>query len=231
MVRTVLVLLSCLLLVGVAAAAPGSHQALDPGSFVARVTNPWFPLKPGTTWVYQGVKDGKPTRDIVTVTTRTRLIGGVRATEVSDRLYERGRLEERTSDWYAQDKQGNVWYLGEATEELDANGRVTSREGSWLTGVGGAKAGVYITGHPRVGQSYRQEYYKGHANDHFQIVSLATPVHVPYISSNTALLTREWTPLEPGVLDHKYYIRGIGTVLETSIKGPREINQLVALHR
>jgi hypothetical protein len=231
MVRTVLALLGCLFLTGAAAAAPSSRQALDPRNFVARVTNPWFPLKPGTTWIYQGIKDGKPTRDIVTVTGRTRLISGVRATEVSDRLYENGRLEERTSDWYAQDKQGNVWYLGEATEELDANGRVTSREGSWLTGVGGAKAGIYITGHPQVGQSHRQEYYKGHANDHFQIVSLATTVHVPYISSNTALLTKEWTPLEPGVLDHKYYIRGIGTVLETSIKGPKEINQLVALHQ
>jgi hypothetical protein len=214
-----------------AATAKTTNGGLDPRNFVAQVTNVWFPLTPGTTWIYRGVKDGKATRDVVTVSRRTKLIAGIRATEVHDRLYEQGHLEERTSDWYAQDKHGNVWYLGETTAELDANGHVTSREGTWLTGVSGARAGIYIPGNPRVGQTARQEYYKGHAEDHFQVVALATSVSVPYLTSNHALLTKEWTPLEPGTLDHKYYVRGIGTVKEASVKGPKEVNALVSVNR
>jgi len=227
--KPVLILALVALLSSSAAAMPTRHDGFDPGNFVARVTNPWFPLKPGTSYTYRGVKDGKTTRDIVTVIVRTRLIAGVHATEVHDRLFERGHLEERTSDWYAQDKQGNVWYLGEATAELNAKGHVTSREGSWLTGAHGAQPGIYIPGHPRIGQSARQEYYKGHAEDHFQIVTLSTSVSVPYVTSRRALLTKEWTPLEPGVLDHKYYVRGIGTVKETSVTGPKEVNVLVSI--
>jgi hypothetical protein len=224
--------LSCLALVlGATATGAARSTAIDPTNFVAHVTNPWFPLKPGTTYVYRGLKDGKQTRDVVTVTHRTRTIAGVHATEVHDRLYETGHLEERTSDWYAQDKQGNVWYFGEATAELDKNGRVTSREGSWLTGVDGAQAGIFIPGHPHVGDSARQEYYKGHAEDHFQVLSLTATVSVPYLASHKALLTKEWTPLEPDVLDHKYYVRGIGNVKEITVKGPLERNVLVAVHR
>jgi hypothetical protein len=230
--RTLLVFLTCLIFAGFATAANGpTSRVVDPRNFVSRVTNPWFPLKPGTLLMYRGVKDGKPTRDVVTITAKTRVITGVRATEVRDLLYERGRLEERTSDWYAQDKQGNVWYFGEATAELDPNGHVKSREGSWLAGVNGAQPGIYFPGHPHVGLSARQEYYKGHAEDHFEVVSLATSVHVPSITTKKALLTKEWTPLEPGVLDHKYYVRGIGTVLEISVKGPKEVNELVSIRR
>ena len=210
-------------------AAP--HGGIDPRNFVAHVTNPWFPLKPGTTYQYRGVKDGKRTRDVVTVTSRTRTIAGVRSTEVRDLLYEAGKLEERTRDWYAQDKSGNVWYLGEATAELDAHGRVKNREGSWLTGVDGAQAGIYIPGTPHVGQSARQEYYKGHAEDHFQVLHLNARVSVPYVTSRKALLTKEWTPLEPGALDHKYYVRGVGTVLELAVSGPKETNVLVGVRR
>ncbi len=225
------ILVLALLALVFAGTASSSQRGVDPRNFVSRVTNPWFPLTRGWTYVYEGVKDGKPTRDILTVTSRTRLIAGVRATEVHDRLYERGRLEERTIDWYAQDKRGNVWYFGEATAELDPSGHVMSREGSWLTGVNGAQPGIYISGHPRIGQAARQEYYKGHAEDHFQIVRLASSVKVPYIATDKALLTKEWTPLEPGVLDHKYYVRGIGNVAEISVRGPTEKNLLVAIHR
>ena len=202
-----------------------------PGGFTARVANPWFPLRPGTTYVYSGVRDGKPSRDLVTVTHSTKVIQGVRCTAVSDRLYLRGRLFERTTDWYAQDRSGAVWYFGEQTAELDAHGRVTSREGSWQSGVDGAKAGIYMPAHPRVGQSARQELYVGHADDHFRVLSLDASVSVPYISSRHALLTKEWTPLEPGVLDHKLYVRGIGTVKEETVKGGSERNVLVAVRR
>jgi len=214
---------------GIAASAPAAGP--NPRDFVARVDNPWFPLLPGTTFVYRGVKDGKTARDVVTVTHATRTIQGVRSTAVADRLYLAGRLEERTTDWYAQDRRGNVWYFGEATAELDRAGHVTSTEGSWLAGRSGAKAGIYMTARPTVGQSRLQEYYKGHAEDHFAVVSLRARVSVPYTTSNRALLTKEWTPLEPGTLDHKYYVRGIGNVKEVTVKGPLERSELVSVHR
>ena len=208
----------------------GATAAGDRG-FVDRVTNPWFPLRPGTTLTYNGVRDGQPSRELFTVTHLTKVIQGVRCTVVSDRLYLRGRLFERTTDWYAQDRRGAVWYFGEQTAELDAHGRVTSREGTWQSGVDGAKAGVYMPAHPRVGQSLRQELYVGHAEDYFRVLSLNASVTVPYISSRHALLTKEWTPLEPGVLDHKLYVRGIGTVKEETVKGGSERNVLVELRR
>jgi hypothetical protein len=201
-------------------------------NFVRTVDNPWFPLKPGTTLRYRGVKDGRPTIDVFTVTSRTKDILGVPATVVHDALYdESGHLVEDTFDWYGQDKRGNVWYLGEDTKELDSKGRVTSREGSWQTGRDGATAGIFMPAHPKVGQSFRQEYYKGHAEDRFKILSLKSPVKVPALSSRQAMLTKETTPLEPGVVDHKYYVRGIGTVDERTVKGGTEYNVLTSVTR
>jgi hypothetical protein len=181
-------------------------------NFVAGVDNPWFPLKPGTRWVYAGVKDGKSARDVVTVTHRTKPIQGVRCTVVDDRLYLRGRLAERTTDWYAQDRRGTVWYFGETTAELDARGKVTSRQGSWQSGRDGARAGIFMPAHPKIGQSYRQEFYEGQAEDHFQVLRV----------TERELLTKEWTPLEPGVIDHKRYVRGRGLVKEQTVKGGDE---------
>jgi hypothetical protein len=212
------------------AASSGGAGAADPG-FSARVDNPWFPLKPGTTYVYRGVKDGQPSRDVLTVTHKTKTIAGARCVVVSDRLYLRGRLHERTTDWYTQDKKGNVWYFGESTAELDRNGHVTSTEGTWQAGRGGAKPGIYMPAHPTVGLSGRQEFYKHHAEDHFEVLSLRANVHAPYVTSKNALLTKEWTPLEPGVIDHKYYVRGIGNVLEQTVKGGDERNVLVSVRR
>jgi hypothetical protein len=162
--------------------------------------------------VYTGEKDGEGGHDIVTVTNQTKVIDGVRCTAVSDRLYVHGRLAERTTDWYAQDARGTVWYFGEATAELDKAGHVTSREGTWQAGINGARAGVFMPAHPRVGQSFRQEYLKGHAEDHFAVVRV----------SGRSLLTKEWTPLEPDTLDHKFYVRGTGLVKEQTVKGGNE---------
>ena len=138
---------------------------------------------------------------------------------------------EDTIDWYAQDRQGNVWYLGEATKELDRKDKVKSREGSWQAGVNGAEAGIFMPAHPKVGQTFRQEYYKGQAEDHFQVLSLNASIHVPYISTRHALKTREWSPLEPGVIDAKYYVRGIGTVHEATVKGGNERLELFSVKR
>lgn len=223
---TALVAISATSAISGSPAAP-THPP-GPSEFAARVNNPWFPLRPGTTYVYRGVKDGQPSRDVFAVTAATKTIQAVHCTVVRDRLYLRGRLRERTEDWYAQDKAGNVWYFGETTAELSPNGSVVSTEGSWQSGIDGARAGIFMPAHPRPGQTARQEYYKGHAEDHFRVLSLAADVKTPAASSSHALLTREWTPLEPGVVDHKLYVRGIGTVLEQTVKGGDERNSLVS---
>jgi len=195
--------------------------------FSADVTNPWFPLRPGSVYRYRGVKDGEPSREVMTVTHRTKVIDGAPTVVVSDLLYIRGKLEERTKDYYTQDRRGNVWYFGEKTAELDANGNVKNTSGSWMAGVHGAKPGIFMFAYPRVGQSARQEYLKGEAEDHFQVVAKGVVATVPFKTFRRAMLTKEWTPLEPGVIDHKYYARGIGTVLEQTVKGGNERNELV----
>ena len=221
------------------AAAWGSARSTQSASatsakrsgFSPNVTNPWFPLRPGSVYRYRGEKDGQPSRDVMTVTHRTRMIDGARCVAVSDLLYLRGRLGERTTDYYTQDAKGNVWYFGEKTAELDARGHVTSTSGSWMAGVHGAKPGIFMFAHPRPGLSARQEYLKGEAEDHFKVVSMRQTAVVPYRTFRGAMLTKEWTPLEPGVIDHKYYVRGIGTVLEQTVKGGNERNELVSFRR
>jgi hypothetical protein len=217
-------LLLSLLLVACGSQPPAAHHAasrFDPARFVARVDNPWFPLPPGTTLRYRGGKDGRGGVDLFTVTHRTRTILGVRATVVHDRVITGGRLAEDTYDYYAQDEAGNVWYLGEDTRELDRRGRVTSREGTWRAGRGGARAGIFMPADPRVGETHRQEIYPGHAEDHFRVAARTA----------RRLRTTEWTPLEPGVLDAKHYARGIGTVLEQTVRGGRERWVLASVRR
>jgi hypothetical protein len=209
---------------GAAGTASPSPRGLGPN-----VTNPWFPLVPGSTLVYRGVRDGKPARDVVTVLRRTAVVDGVRCRAVRDLLYLSGRLTERTTDWYAQGRSGTVWYMGEATAELDRHGKVTSREGSWRSGEHGARAGVFMPGTPRPGQRFRQEYRRGSAEDHFEVLGLHASVSVPYVSVHgKALLTKEWTPLEPGVIDHKLYLRGVGVVKEQTVRGGDERLELVS---
>jgi hypothetical protein len=224
-----------------ATAAPGAGAAGDritygppeikPANFDRRVDNPYFPLAPGTTFVYTGVKAGKRAKDVFRVTHRTEDIKGVAATVVRDRLYLDGKLVEDTIDWYAQDKRGDVVYLGESTRALGPGGKLTDTEGSWKTGVDGARAGIFMPAHPKVGQTFRQELYAGHAEDHFKILSKKARVRVPAISSTRALKTKEWTPLEPDVVSNKLYVKGIGAVREVDIKGSDEHLELVSVHR
>ena len=208
----------------------GSALPARPG-FSAYVDNAWFPLKPGSVYRYRGEKDGKPSRETLTVTRRTAVVDGAPCVVVDDRLWVQGYLEERTTDWYSQDAAGNVWYFGETTAELNRQGHVTSTSGTWRSGRDGARAGIFMFAKPQVGRGAQQEFYKGEAEDHFRIVSLRAAVHVPWGRSSAALLTKEWTPLEPGVLDHKFYVRGVGTVLEQTVKGGNERNELISVSR
>jgi len=202
--------------------APSGPVTIDPSKFSATVDNPWFPLTPGTIFTYHGTKDHKNATDRYAVSNRTEIIDGVACRVVDDRLFLNGFLAERTTDYYTQDSDGNVWYFGEDTAELDRAGHVTSTEGTWHAGVDGAIPGIFMQANPTIGAAFTQEYYPGHAEDHFQVVSLAASISVPYGSFKNALLTKEWTPLEPGVIDHKVYVRGIGEVREVTVKGPLE---------
>jgi hypothetical protein len=220
---------------GVASPTPGTI-AVAPGwptmaasDFAMTIDNPWFPLVKGRTWVSTGVKDGKPTIDTYTVTGQTKQIMGVTCSVIRDRLTQHGKVVEATWDWYAQDKQGNVWYLGEDTKDFNAAGNVTSTAGTWQAGVDGAGAGIFMPASPQVGMGGYQEYLAGQALDTYKVVGMNASVKVPYGSFTGCLQTRETTAIEPGVLDSKYYVKGIGQVAEESLKGPKETSFLVKL--
>ena len=208
------------------------HVVLDPAHFSTRITNPWWPMRPGSRWVYRETDaDGGRQRDVVTVTHRTRQIAnGVTARVVRDVATEDGELVESTEDFYAQDRRGNVWYLGEVTAEYE-NGRVVSREGSFEAGVGGAEAGVIMPAHPRPGLRYRQEYFEGHAEDRARVISLREQAGVPYGHFRHVLMTREDNPLEPRALEFKFYARGVGPVLAVSVSGGSDREELVSYRR
>jgi hypothetical protein len=189
------------------------NPVIDPANFVEGVNNPFFPLIPGTIHIYEGVSGGAIERIEVTVTSETREILGVTCVVVRDTVWQDDEMVEDTFDWYAQDKDGNVWYMGEDTKEYEG-GAVVSTEGSWEAGVDGALPGVVMWGQPQTGEPYRQEYYPGEAEDMAEVLSLIAPT-----SGGGFLTTREWTPLEPGYAEHKYYVAGIGLVLEVVTEG------------
>src|SRR4029453_3242211 len=140
------------------------HPHIDPANFSPHVTNKLFPLTPGQTLVYTGIEDEQKVVGLVVPSRRTKLVDGVRARVVEDRVYLDNVLAERTSDYYAQDRCGNVWYFGEDTAELDRHGNVVSTEGTWRAGVDGAQPGVFMQAHPQLGRRFRQEWYQGQAD-------------------------------------------------------------------
>ena len=205
---------------------PSYRPAIDPEDFVEGVDNPYFPLRPGARLVYEGVSEGDREVDRVTVTDQTKEIMGVTATVVHDQVFTDGELTEDTFDWYAQDRAGNVWYFGENTKELEG-GKVTSTKGSWEAGVDGAQPGILMLGRPQVGDAYRQEYFKGEAEDLGRVKSLDGSVSVPYGSFDDVLVTEDSTPLEPKILENKFYAPGVGVVMEELVKGGHEVLKLV----
>lgn len=209
----------------------GSERVrLDPAGFTTRITNPWWPMTPGSRWVYRETDpEGSVQRVVVTVLAKTKLVAnGVTARVVRDVATEDGTPVEVTDDFYAQDRCGNVWYLGEATTEYD-NGKPVSTKGSFEAGVDGAQAGVIVPARPKPGMHFRQEYLAGEAEDRGEIVSLRDQAEVPFghFGHGRVLMTRDLNPLEPRALEFKFYARGIGPVLAIGISGGADREELV----
>jgi hypothetical protein len=213
--------------VGASPTAATYNPQIDPANFVSVVDNPLYPLKPGTVWEYTVSKEGTSEKVVITVTRETKKILGVATTVVHDVVTEAGKVVEDTWDWYAQDREGNVWYFGEATTKTE--GGKSSTEGSWLAGVSGARPGVIMEAHPKVGDSYRQEYAPGVAEDRADVLSLNESVTVRKGSFTGCLKTKDYSPLKTDLVENKVFCSGVGQVLVVHVKGPAEREELVAI--
>jgi hypothetical protein len=229
------VIAACLaMLIGGANAGAQSDEwapTVDPAEFSTNIDNPLFPLEPGTRWVYEGPDDeGNIEHQEVVVTSETKEVMGVTCVVVHDTVSVDGRLVEDTYDWYAQHKDGSVWYFGEDTKEFRF-GLVASSAGSWEAGKDGAKPGIIMLANPQVGNRYYNEYYKGEAEDQSEVMSLSEKVTVPAGTYDGALQTKDWTDLEPGILEHKYYARGTGIIKEVHVQGESGHLELIEMTR
>jgi hypothetical protein len=205
---------------------------IDPADFTAQITNPYWPMKPGTRWIYRSIEAGSAPQDIViVVTTATKkLANGVTARVVRDTARSKGEIIEDTVDWYAQDSEGNVWYMGEDTAEFE-KGKIVSREGSWEAGVGGALPGIIVPAQPQAGQKYRQEYKKGEAEDNGEVLATTHRVEVKRGSFEEALVTMDTSTIEPDVVEYKFYAPGVGPLLAIDISGGAGREELVKMDK
>jgi hypothetical protein len=202
--------------------------SIDPANFVSTIDNRYWPLEPGTAYHYEGVRGSTPQRDDEVVTHQKKRILGIECTVVRDTVSQNGIAVERTFDWYAQDRQGNVWYMGELALERK-HGQFVKASDSWESGVDGAQPGIIMPGHPQPGDAYRQEYYPpGEALDQARVLDLSGTVTVPYGRFTGVLVTSERSPLEPQT-EQKYYAPGLGEVEETVVKGHHEEFRLVSV--
>lgn len=190
-----------------------------PSQFVSQIDNPYLPLEPGTTFHYAGTEDGESQTNIVEVTNEAKVIMGVTNIVVRDTVRDAdGELIEQTLDWYAQDTAGNVWYFGEDSKDYE-NGKVVSTEGSWEAGVNGARPGIIMKAHPAVGDAYSQECAPGVAEDSAEVLRLSQTLSIPFGDFEDVIVTKEWTPLDPGVEEEKYYAPCLGMVKAAATKG------------
>jgi hypothetical protein len=204
---------------------------LDPADFTSEVDNSYFPLPVAARWVVRVTDaEGLEQRQVITVTDQTkRIANGVEARVVHDVVREDGKPVEITHDWYAQDSEGNVWYFGEDTVSFEDGKPDTS--GSFEAGVDGAEAGVIMPAHPEVGMTYREEYYRGHAEDRSRVLALGQQTEVPFGHFTDVLLTEDYTPIEPDVLELKFYAPGIGQLLAQVVSGGSEREELISFTR
>jgi hypothetical protein len=208
----------------------GDPVTLDPAAFSTTIDNPYWPMTPGTRWTYRETgPDGDELTVVVVVTFDTRKVAnGITARVVRDTVYRGDAIIEDTFDWYAQDRDGAIWYLGEDTAEF-VDGVVSSTEGSFEAGVDGALPGIVIPADPEPGMEYRQEYYQGEAEDNGAILALDEMVEVPAGLYKDVLMTRDTITLEPDLEEHKFYAPGVGLVLTLDISGGAGREELIRI--
>lgn len=202
----------------------------NPNNFVRQVTNPLFPLPLGRRLIYKGTEDGEPETVITDVTRDHKQILGVPVVVVLDRVFMSGELVEKTFDWYAQDKQGNVWYFGEDTKEFE-NGKVTTTEGSFEAGQHGARAGIIMRAHPVLYQITPQEEAPGVAEDKARVIGLDVTLKLPFGTLRHCLKQAEFTDLEPDAVEFKEYCPGIGVAHGRDIRGGTANTALTAVEQ
>lgn len=209
----------------------GQQMKLDPANFSANIDNKYMPWVSGTQWTYRGTDDGVVSTITTTATSETKKIAnGITARVVRDTATVNGQVTEDTFDWFAQDKNGAVWYFGEDTATFK-NGKKDSTEGSFEAGVNGAMAGVAMPGYPQPGPVYRQEYYKGHAEDNGQVLALGQMVDVKFGHFTSVLLTADTSNVEPNGLEYKLYAPGVGNVLSFDIAGGSAREELLSVKK
>ena len=196
---------------------------LDPEDFTTKIDNRYWPMRPGSRWVYrERDTEGTNQKVVVEVTGKTKTIAnGIVARVIRDTVSEKGVPVEITDDWYAQDKRGNIWYLGEYVTNYE-DGRVVDHDGSFEAGVDGAQPGIAMPAKPKPGLSYRQEYYKGVAEDKAAVITIdEEQVEVPFgFFKKGVLMTRDLVPLESKVQELKFYAPGVGPLLSIHTDGP-----------
>jgi hypothetical protein len=194
------------------------------------VTNPYLPMKPGVSLIYDGKIGGKPEHDVVTTLGTTKTVEGIHCVVQKDTGWVSGIVVEVTFDYFAQDTAGNVWYMGEFATQY-THGKPSGHAGSWQAGRHGAAGGTIMEAHPSVGDTYLQENFPGHALDAATVLSTTSSVTVPVGTwLNTVLVTKEFSKLEPGQIEHKLYVAGIGSVRDVQVKGkPSEFLDLTGI--
>ena len=222
----VFLLTACAACIALAFGKEPYKPKIDPANFQSKIDHPYFPLVPGTVFHYIEKAGGETSENDVTVTHDTKTLMGVKCVVVHDVISLKGKVTEDTYDWYAQDKQGNVWYFGEATKEFKPGGAVDTA-GSWEAGVNG-QPGMIMPANPKPGEPYRQEYSPNNAEDMGQVIALGETVTVPAGTYTGCVKTKDWSLLEPGS-ENKWYAKGVGVVQSKSTLG--EVATLISIKR
>ncbi len=213
------------------AEATDYSPVIDPKNFTTTIDNKYFSMKPGTVMTYEGTKDGEYQKTIVTVTNETKVIMGVTCVVSTDIVYDKsGQVVEDTADWFAQDTDGNVWYFGEALKDYE-NGKLSSTDGSWEAGVKGALPGLIMKANPQVGESWKQEYWKGQAEDKAQVLGINESTIVNGKTYTGCVKTKDWSGLEQGIFENKFYCPGdaANVVYALTVEGGSEYSNLVSI--
>ena len=197
---------------------------IDPNNFVTTIDNPYFPRLPGSKYVYEGHTEEGMERVVLEILGETKVVMGVTTTIMRDTVTIDGEIVEDTYDWFAQDKEGNVWYFGEAVNDYE-NGQLVSKAGSWEAGVDGALPGIVMYGTPaaHVGEVYLQEYYKGEAEDTAELISANEAVTIPLGNFDDVIQTYDYTPLDAEAQEHKFFAAGIGEIKAVDLNTGDEV--------